>query len=92
MFNDANRAATMPLAVFTIFVLGVQAIIGLVLGLSDGLSELHKTVLVAFVCAFPVVTLAMIWLRMPGTTPAATADTPPLWDAPRDPAQGQAAE
>ncbi len=46
-----------PLAVFTIFCIGLQAVVGLCLGLSNGLSETHKTVLVGFIVAFPALTL-----------------------------------
>ena len=52
-----------PLAIFTLFTLGTQAIVGLVLGLSTGLSELHKTILVGFIVAFPSLTL-LIFLTM----------------------------
>ena len=59
-----------PLGIFTIFVLGSEAVIGLVLGLSDGLSELHKTILVGFIVAYPVVCL-LLFLRL-----AAEGDIP----------------
>lgn len=52
-----------PLAIFTLFALGVEAVVGLVLGLSDGLSELHKTVLVSFVVGYPVVAM-LLFLRL----------------------------
>ena len=45
------------LAVFTIFCIGLQAVVGLCLGLSNGLSETHKSVLVGFIVAFPALTL-----------------------------------
>ena len=48
-----------PLAIFTLFCIGLQAIVGLCLGLSNGLSETHKTVLVGFIVAFPLLTLAL---------------------------------
>jgi Na+/proline symporter len=102
------REPAAPLAVFTIFVLGIEAIIGLVLGLSDGLSELHKTVLVTFVCAFPVVTLALLWQRLPlaappirdgaesgaasGATSGAEAQGTAVWKASRSGVTAQPAE
>ena len=46
-----------PLAVLTLFCIGIEAIVGLCLGRSNGLSETHKTVLVGFVVCFPAVTL-----------------------------------
>jgi hypothetical protein len=52
-----------PLAVFTLFCLGLEAIVGMVLGMSNGLSELHKTVLVGFIVGFPALTL-LIFLIM----------------------------
>jgi ABC-type dipeptide/oligopeptide/nickel transport system permease subunit len=52
-----------PLAVFAIFCIGLQAIVGLCLGLSNGLSETHKTVLVGFIVCFPAVTL-LIFLTL----------------------------
>ena len=52
-----------PLAIFTLFTLGLETIVGLVLGLSTGLSELHKTILVGFIVAFPALTL-LIFLTM----------------------------
>ena len=51
------------LAIFTLFCVGLEAIVGLCLGLSNGLSETHKTVLVGFIVAFPTVTL-LIFLTM----------------------------
>ncbi len=52
-----------PLAVFTLFCIGLEAIVGLCLGLSNGLSETHKTVLVGFIVCFPAVTL-LIFLSL----------------------------
>ena len=51
------------LAIFTLFCVGLEAIVGLCLGLSNGLSETHKTVLVGFIVAFPTVTL-LIFLTL----------------------------
>ena len=52
-----------PLAIFTLFCIGLQAIVGLCLGLSNGLSETHKTVLVGFIVAFLALTL-LIFLAL----------------------------
>ena len=46
-----------PLAIFAVFCIGLEAIVGLCLGLSNGLSETHKTVLVGFIVGFPTLTL-----------------------------------
>ena len=46
-----------PLAIFAAFCIGLEAIVGLCLGLSNGLSETHKSVLVGFIVAFPALTL-----------------------------------
>ncbi len=64
-----------PLAVFTLFCIGLQAIVGLCLGLSDGLSETHKTVLVGFIVCFPALTLLIFLTLMPK---AETAEAPPF--------------
>jgi hypothetical protein len=64
-----------PLAVFAIFCIGLQAIVGLCLGLSNGLSETHKTVLVGFVVCFPALTLLIFLTLMPK---AETAEAPPF--------------
>ena len=56
---------THPLAIFTLFCIGLQAIVGLCLGLSNGLSETHKTVLVGFIVAFPAMTLFIFLTLMP---------------------------
>jgi ABC-type dipeptide/oligopeptide/nickel transport system permease subunit len=64
-----------PLAVFTVFCIGLQAIVGLCLGLSNGLSETHKTVLVGFIVCFPALTLLIFLTLMPK---AETAEAPPF--------------
>jgi hypothetical protein len=46
-----------PLAVFALLALGIEAVVGYVLGASTGLSELHKTVLVIFITTFPILSL-----------------------------------
>jgi ABC-type nitrate/sulfonate/bicarbonate transport system permease component len=46
-----------PLAVFAAFAFGIEAVVGYVLGMSNGLSELHKTVLVGFIVGFPILSL-----------------------------------
>lgn len=53
-----------PLAVFALFAIGIQAIVGLALGLSNGLSETHKTVLVGFIVCFPAVSLFLLMSLM----------------------------
>ncbi len=52
-----------PLTALTAFALGVEAIVGLVLGVSDGLSELHKSVLVGFVVVFPLLSLGLLLMQ-----------------------------
>ena len=54
-----------PLAIFTIFCLGLETIVGLVLGTGNGLSELHKTILVGFVVGFPALTLVIFLILLP---------------------------
>ena len=54
-----------PVAIFTLFTLGLEAIVGLVLGLSNGLSETHKTILVDFIVAFPALTLLIFLAILP---------------------------
>jgi hypothetical protein len=46
-----------PLAAFAAWSFGIEAIVGYVLGASNGLSELHKTVLVGFMIGFPILSL-----------------------------------
>lgn len=53
-----------PLAIFTFFTLGLEAIVGMVLGMSNGLSELHKTVLVAFIVAYPALTMVIFLIML----------------------------
>ncbi len=60
-----------PLAVFTLFCIGLQAIVGLCLGLSNGLSETHKTVLVGFIVAFPAVATLIFLTLLPRIEKAA---------------------
>ena len=75
-----------PLTVFTLLCLGIEAIVGLVLGLSSGLSELHKTVLVGFVVGFPAPALILFLILLlraertiytPFRSRKATAPDPP---------------
>jgi hypothetical protein len=54
-----------PIAFFTLFCLGTLAVVGYVLGTSNGLAELHKTVLVGFLVAFPSLTLLIFLSLMP---------------------------
>ncbi len=51
-----SRLSLPPLAVFAAFAFGIETIVGLVLGIATGLSELHKTVLVAFLTIYPALT------------------------------------
>jgi hypothetical protein len=55
---------TTPLAVFALFCIGLQTIVGFALGLSNGLSETHKTVLVGFIVCFPAVSLFLLMSLM----------------------------
>jgi len=64
-----------PLAVFTLFCIGLEAIVGLSLGLSNGLSETHKTVLVGFIVCFPGLTLLIFMSMM---SRAERAETTPF--------------
>ena len=54
-----------PIAFFTLFCLGTLAVVGYVLAASNGLSELHKTVLVGFVVAFPSLNLLIFLSLLP---------------------------
>ena len=54
-----------PLAIFTIFCIGLESVVGLCLGLSNGLSETHKTVLVGFIVAYPALTLLIFLALIP---------------------------
>lgn len=62
-----------PLAVFALFAVGLEAIVGLSLGLSNGLSETHKSVLVAFIAGFPALTLFVFVQMMTRGEPAEAA-------------------
>ena len=62
-----------PIAFFTLFCLGTLAVVGYVLAASNGLAELHKTVLVAFLVAFPSLTMFIFLSLLPkGETAEAT--------------------
>ena len=50
-----------PAGLLTLFSLGVEAVIGMILSAATGLSEFHKDVLVLFAVGFPVVILLIIW-------------------------------
>ena len=54
-----------PIAFFTLFCLGTLAVVGYVLAASNGLSELHKTVLVGFLVAFPSLTMLIFLSLLP---------------------------
>ena len=64
-----------PIAFFTLFCLGTLAVVGYVVAASDGLSELHKTILVAFLVAFPSLTLLIFLSLLPK---ADATDTTPF--------------
>ena len=49
-----------PAGMLTLYALGVEAVIGLILAASNGLSELHKDVLVGFSVGFPALVLLML--------------------------------
>ena len=63
-----------PAGLLTLFALGIEAAIALILSTSTGLSEFHKDVLVMFAVGFPVVILIIIW-SMLATRPS---DDPPI--------------
>lgn len=67
-----------PLAVFALFAFGIEAVVGYVLGQSTGLSELHKTVLVVFLTAFPILALLAF---LPLSARDARSDAEPDLDA-----------
>ena len=50
-----------PAGLLTLFSLGGEAVIGMILSAATGLSEFHKDVLVLFAVGFPVVILLIIW-------------------------------
>ena len=64
-----------PIAFFTLFCLGTLAVVGYVLAASNGLSELHKTVLVAFLVALPSLTMLIFLTLLPK---ADTAEATPF--------------
>ncbi len=49
-----------PAGMLTLYALGVEAVIGLILAASNGLSELHKDVLVGFSVGFPALVLVIL--------------------------------
>ena len=61
-----------PAGLLTLYALGVEAVIGLILAASNGLSELHKDVLVGFSVGFPALVLLMLLVvlrRKPAISP-----------------------
>ena len=62
-----------PIAFFTLFCLGTLAVVGYVLAASNGLAEMHKTVLVAFLVAFPTLTLLIFLSLLPKSEVSETA-------------------
>ena len=61
-----------PIAFFTLFCLGTLAVVGYVVAASNGLSELHKTILVAFLVAFPSLTMLIFLSLLPKADVAET--------------------
>ncbi len=49
-----------PAGLVTLFALGIEAAIALILALASGLSELHKDLLVGFAIGFPALTLTLV--------------------------------
>lgn len=49
-----------PAGLVTLFALGIQLVIGVILAASNGLSELHKDLLVGFAIGFPTVVLLIV--------------------------------
>lgn len=72
------RFQVTPLAVFATWSFGTEAVVGYVLGASNGLSELHKTVLVGFMIGFPILSL-LAFLPL-GAREARRAAAPDLAD------------
>ncbi len=61
-----------PAGMLTLYALGVEAVIGLIFAASNGLSELHKDVLVGFSVGFPALVLLMLLVvlrRKPAISP-----------------------
>ena len=50
-----------PAGLLTLFALGIEAAIALILSAATGLSEFQKDVLVMFAVGFPIVILIIIW-------------------------------
>ena len=53
-----------PAGLLTLFALGIEGVVGLILSASNGLSEVHKDVLVSFTVGFPVVILCILWVLL----------------------------
>lgn len=53
-----------PAGLLTLFALGIEAVVGMILSASNGLSEVHKDVLVSFTVGFPVVILCILWVML----------------------------
>ncbi len=50
-----------PAGLLTLFALGVEAAIALILSTATGLSEFHKDVLVLFAVGFPIAIMLILW-------------------------------
>lgn len=68
-----------PAGLITLFSMAVELVIGLVLALSNGLSELHKDLLVAYAIGFPtlVLVILLVLLARAETGPAPAEVTLP---------------
>lgn len=53
-----------PAGLVTLFALGVEAAIAVILGAATGLSELHKDLLVGFAIGFPALVLVVILMLL----------------------------
>jgi hypothetical protein len=53
-----------PAGLITLFALGIEAAIALILAASNGLSELHKDLLVGFAVGFPALVLVVLLLLL----------------------------
>jgi|LauGreDrversion4_2_1035121.scaffolds.fasta_scaffold142266_3 hypothetical protein len=58
-----------PAGLVTLFALGIEAAIALILALASGLSELHKDLLVGFAIGFPALTLVLIVVLLARAAP-----------------------
>ena len=59
--DSAVKLAKSPLGLIAIFVLLVEAVAGLVVSNADSLTTLNQTIMVIFICLFPVLVVGMFW-------------------------------